>query len=112
VTHPNLVIVRVVGGRNLDGSSPELHVNNDVVCDDGDPPLDEGMLCKFAMQMLWTGKSRNNKKDRLTLYRRSSGCTAIAVSPSIVSGRVVATMIFSSKCSVSILLSKKRQAIT
>lgn len=31
-----------------------------------------------------------------TLYLGSSGCTAIAVSPSIVSGRVVAMVIFSS----------------
>jgi hypothetical protein len=35
------------------------------------------------------------------VYLGSSGCTAIAVSPNIVSGLVVATMIFSSDPSIS-----------
>src|SRR5438477_12084411 len=41
-------------------------------------------------------KQCNAKICRNTLYRMSSGCTAIAVSPNIVSGLAVPTMILSS----------------
>ena len=58
------------------------------------------MFNKFAVEMLGNGEIKGNLGQAEgvndTLYRASSGWTAIAVSPSIVSGRVVATTILSS----------------
>lgn len=60
------------------------------------------MFDQFAVEMLGNGGIKGSlgqidgQSD--TLYRSSSGWTAIAVSPSIVSGRVVATTILSSIC--------------
>lgn len=60
------------------------------------------MFDKFAVEMLRNGGVKGNlgqtEGENDTLYLSSSGWTAIAVSPSIVSGRVVATTIFSSIC--------------
>lgn len=56
---------------------------------------------EFAVEgLFWETPSevvRNEISGQCTLYRGSSGWTAMAVSPSIVSGRVVATIIFSSE---------------
>jgi hypothetical protein len=58
------------------------------------------MLDELAVEVLagvvFNAGLKVGNEGRQTLYRGSLGCTAIAVSPSIVSGRVVATIIFSS----------------
>ena len=49
----NFVIVGVMGGGNLNGTSTERHVDNDVVGNDGDFAVgDEGVLDEFAVKVL------------------------------------------------------------
>lgn len=52
VPHPDLVIVRVVRGRDLHRTRPELHVDDDVVRDDRDEAVDERMFRKLAVEVL------------------------------------------------------------
>jgi hypothetical protein len=98
MTDSNLVIVSIMGGGDFNGSGSELHVDDDRVGDNRDSAIDERVDCKFSVKMLQVVQIGNTQRRSrvLTVYLESSGCTAIAVSPSIVSGRVVAMMIFSS----------------
>jgi hypothetical protein len=66
-----------VSGRDLHGARPERRVDRGIR-DDRDLPAVERMT--------------NGRADQ-GAYRSSSGCTAIPVSPSIVSTRVVAQAI-------------------
>ena len=73
----DLVIIRVVCGGNLDRTSTERHVDDDGVCDDGYTSRgDEGMLSKFAVQVLFATRSLvgyTRGDGRHTVYRVSSG---------------------------------------
>ena len=73
----HLEVVRVVRGRNLHRAGAELlfHV---FVRHDGNGPVYDAAISRFC--------------PLRCAYRSSSGCTATAVSPSMVSGRVVATV--------------------
>ena len=71
-----LEVVGVVGGRHLHRAGAELRVDQDRVGDDRELPVTSGCLSILPIFAWWRG---------------SSGWTATAVSPSIVSGRVVAT---------------------
>lgn len=97
----DIVIVWVVRGRDLDGTCSKPHVDSNRVGDDRYATVQERMLDEFAMKMLAPDVSIQffNRRRLLTVYLLSSGCTAIAVSPSIVSTRVVATIIDSSAIS-------------
>ena len=53
--HSNLIIVRIVRGRDLDCSGTELHVDGDGVGDDGEAPGEEGVEGEFAVEVLELG---------------------------------------------------------
>ena len=64
-------------------------------------------LMTSNQKVIFHGSMKNKWwNDKLTLYRWSLGCTAIPVSPSIVSIRVVATSIFSSENKLKIYLTQ------
>ena len=69
-------VVEVMTGRHFHGARAERHVDQDGVGDDRHFAIHEGVLQLLAVQAGSVG---------------SSGWTATAVSPSMVSGRVVAT---------------------
>lgn len=97
--HPNFVIILIVSRGDLHSTSTEFHVNRDSVCHDRQTTIKERMRGKLSMEVLWDKRGeifRSRCIESLTVYRGSSGWTAIAVSPNIVSGRVVATIILSS----------------
>ena len=48
----NFVIVEIMSRGNLDGTSTEFHVDNNVISDDRNLSVDEGVLGEFAVQML------------------------------------------------------------
>lgn len=98
MTDSNLIIVSVMGRGDLHSSSPEFHVDDNGVGDDGDSAVNERMDREFSVEVLQSFGINGVQRSpwALTVYLESSGWTAIAVSPSIVSGRVVAMMIFSS----------------
>jgi len=98
VTGPSLIIVSVMGGSNLHSPGTELHVDDNRVGDNWYSAVNERVDGKFSVKMLRAVRRSNTQKGSraLTVYLGSSGWTAIAVSPSIVSGLVVAMMIFSS----------------
>ena len=76
-----LVVVVVVGRRDLDRARAELADRT------------------TSSAMIGTSRSTNGMstlRPTIAVYRSSSGWTATAVSPRIVSGRVVATVIVSS----------------
>ena len=75
VPQPDLEVVGIVGRGDLDRAGTEFGVDV-LVGDDDQLPLENG--CGSVLPTRWR-------------YRSSSGCTAMAVSPSIVSTRVVAT---------------------
>lgn len=52
VSLTTLEIVGVVGGRNLDGTGTEFHVDSDGIRDNGDSAAIEGMNDEFAMEVL------------------------------------------------------------
>ncbi len=72
-------IVWIVRWRNLHRARPEFPVHH-LVRNDRNLPIHQ---------------RQNYFLPHECLYRSSSGCTATAVSPSIVSGRVVATVMYS-----------------
>ena len=94
----NLIIVSIMRRGDLDSASAEIHVNDNGVHDDWDSAINERVDGKFSVKMLQVVQITNSEMGSriLTVYLGSSGWTAIAVSPSIVSGRVVAIVIFSS----------------
>lgn len=47
----DFVIVRVMCRRDLNGPSTELHVDDDVVCDNGDAAVKERVFRKLAVQV-------------------------------------------------------------
>lgn len=98
MTDSDFVIISIMRRSNLDSSGAEFHVDDDRVRDNWDSAINERVGGEFSMEMLQLARTINAEKSLwvLTVYLGSSGWTAIAVSPSIVSGRVVATMIFSS----------------
>lgn len=98
MTDSNFIIVSVVRRGDLNGTGTKLHVDDNRVRDDRNSAVDERVDGEFSVKMLQLVQTSNTETDsrELTVYLGSSGCTAIAVSPSIVSGRVVAMMIFSS----------------
>ena len=51
VSLADFVIVGIVRGSDLDGTSSELHVNDDRVLNNGDAPVDEGMDGELAMEV-------------------------------------------------------------
>ena len=61
--HADLVIVRVVCGSYLDGSSTKLHVG-DLVRDDRDAAVEERVKGKLAVEMLWPARQRLREKRR------------------------------------------------
>ena len=77
VAPPDLEVVEVVGGRDLDRAGALLRIGI-LVGDDRDAPADQRQDRACA------------RPDAGSARRR--GCTATAVSPSMVSGRVVATV--------------------
>jgi hypothetical protein len=98
MTDSNFVVVSIMCRSNLDSSRTELHVDDYRVRDNRESAIDKWVDGKFTMkvlQIIQTGSTQRNPWV-LTVYLESSGCTAIAVSPSMVSGRVVAMIIFSS----------------
>jgi hypothetical protein len=98
MTDSNFIIVSVVRGGNLNGTGTKLHVDDNRVRDDWNSAVDERVDGEFSVKMLQLVQTSNTETGSraLTVYLGSSGWTAIAVSPSIVSGRVVAMMICSS----------------
>ena len=94
----DFIIVPIMRRRDLDSPGTELHVDDDRIHNDWDSAINERVDGKFSVEMLRLVEPSNEESDlwTLTVYLGSSGWTAIAVSPSIVSGRVVAMMIFSS----------------
>jgi hypothetical protein len=101
MTRANFVVVRVVSRSDADSACARLHVDVDdgVVCDDRNAPLDKRVGCISTVEVLrvlLNTRGRGCEWDQSTWYRGSSGWTAIAVSANIVSGCVVATTIFSS----------------
>jgi len=53
VADANLVIIGVVGRGDFHSTSSERHIDDDVVCNDGDFAVgDEGVFSKFAVEML------------------------------------------------------------
>lgn len=98
MTDSNFIIVSVMGRGNLHSSGTEFHVDNNGVRDNWYSAVNERMDCKFSVKVLQIVLINDMQRSpwTLTVYLGSSGWTAIAVSPSIVSGRVVAMMIFSS----------------
>ena len=83
VAQRHLVVGHVVRGRDLDAAGAELRIH-DVVGDDGN---------LFVLQ-----RQQQLFADELSGSAGRSGFTATASSPSIVSGRVVATTTKSSAC--------------
>jgi hypothetical protein len=90
-------IVGVVGGRDLDSAGSKCHVNEHGIAYDGNASVDEGVNEKLAVQMRVPrvfGVDLTQMLQKITARR--GGRTATAVSPSMVSRRVVATTISSS----------------
>lgn len=58
VPNSDLVIVRIVRGRDLHRARAELHVDDDGVGDDGDAPREEGVGGEFAVEMLLSCRNR------------------------------------------------------
>lgn len=56
VPHTDVVVVRVVRGGDLHGTSSELHVDGDGVGDNGDASVEEGVDSEFAVQVLDHGR--------------------------------------------------------
>lgn len=97
------VIIRIVGWSDLHSTSPKFHFNKDSICgmshevrarnltgNDGNLTINKGVLEVFAMEVEVSVKS-SHKEARLGRGNLGSlGWTATAVSPSIVSNRVVA----------------------
>ena len=81
VAPSDLEVVEVVGGRDLDRTGALLRIGI-FVGDDRDAAADQ--------------RQDRVAADRARRSARRSGCTATAVSPSMVSGRVVATVMKSS----------------
>ena len=98
VADPDLIIVSIMRRSDFNSSGAELHVDNNRICDDWNSAIDERVDGKFSVKMLQAVGTSDARRGlwTLTVYLGSSGWTAIAVSPSMVSGRVVAMIIFSS----------------
>lgn len=62
VAYSDLVIVRIVGGSDFDGSGSKLHIDNNIIGNNGNSPVDEWMLGKLAMEMLGSGKVRGKRQ--------------------------------------------------
>ena len=82
---PRFKVVEVVRGCNLHSARSELAVDQDRITHNWNGPSCEWKLDPFA--------------DEMPIAIGSSGCTATAVSPNMVSGRVVAT----SRCWVGVV---------
>ena len=52
MANTNFVIVEIMSRGNLDGTSTEFHVDNDVISDNRNLSVDKGVLGEFAVQML------------------------------------------------------------
>ena len=63
MTRANLVVIRIVRGRDLDGTSSESHVDNDSVRDNGDAAVDEGVFNKLAVKMLDRTSAKRRRAD-------------------------------------------------
>ena len=93
----NFVVIRVMRRGDFYSACAKGHVYNNSIGDNRQAAVNEGMFGKSSVKMLYkTLLNVHFDENGYTLYRGSSGCTAIAESPNIVSGRVVATIIFSS----------------
>ena len=57
MSNSNIIIIRIVRRRDLDGTRSKRHVNDDRIGNDWDAPLKERMDCKFSVQMLSSGMS-------------------------------------------------------
>ena len=52
MANTTFVIVEIMSRSNFDGTSTEFHVDDDVISDDRNLSVHEGVLGKFAAQML------------------------------------------------------------
>ena len=101
MTDSDFIVILIMSWCDFHSSSPEGHVDSFTIGDNWQPTVDKRVKSIFPVKVLKRNKYESNfERDMIlfksTLYRVSSGCTAMAVSPSIVSGRVVAIIIFSS----------------
>lgn len=53
MSYPNVIIVRIVGRRDLHGTSSKSHVDNNVIRHYWDTTVYEGVDSKLAVKMLW-----------------------------------------------------------
>jgi len=68
MTDPNLIIVSIVRGGNLDSASTKLHVDNNGVRDDWDSAIDERMEGKFSVKVLQLVQASNAGRGFIDTY--------------------------------------------
>ena len=55
MSHPDVVIVGIMGWRNFNSSSSESHINDDIIGHNWDTSVDEGMQGILPVKMLFGG---------------------------------------------------------
>ena len=67
----NFVIVEIMSRGNLDGTSTEFHVDNDVISDNRNLSVDKGVLGEFAVQMLMQRVLQSNAAKKQQMIERT-----------------------------------------